>query len=297
MHVRDSWNMTGLSPAPYKVYPYCVKVGSKLVNYSPVDATPVPQDVINTPCDFSLTMTEWGMNVLIAGGVPPHKCGYLYHGVDTSVYHKMDRKECKSYFGFNPDRPLVGYVGANLDYRKMLPVAMVVFKKVLEKIPDADLCMWTVPLAFWNLDLWRKSLGIKEKVFFPNQTMTWGASEKQMAMLYNAFDVDLNVATAEGFGLPLLEAMACGTKIVCTDTPVLREVLGGYPAFIRSYRNFPFPTGLLEWTIDVDDAAEKVVDAMRSPEKEPPARVKELSWDAAAKKLDTLVGAVALSDE
>lgn len=33
---------------------------------------------------------------------------------------------------------------------------------------------------------------------------------------------------AEGFGLPVLEAMACDVPVVCTDVPALREVAGGY---------------------------------------------------------------------
>lgn len=293
VHVRDNWNFTGVSPSPYRLHPYCVKAGSKLVNYSPVDAAPIPDEVLNVPCDLNLTMTRWGLGLLREGGVPADKSDFLYHGVDTKVYRKMDRKDCKEYFGLKAEHPLIGYVAANLDFRKMLPMAMVVFKEVLKQVPDAELCMWTVPLNFWNLDFWRRHLGLMGRVWFPNQTMTWGASEEQMATLYNAFDVDLHVSTAEGFCFPLLEAKACGTKEVATDLPVLRETLGDYPRFIKSYRNFPFPTGLLEWTIDVEDAVTKVVEALRAPEQAPPTIGPDFDWDEIARKLDGILKKVA----
>jgi glycosyltransferase involved in cell wall biosynthesis len=36
---------------------------------------------------------------------------------------------------------------------------------------------------------------------------------------------------AEGFGLPVIEAMACGVPVICSDLPVLREIADGVATF------------------------------------------------------------------
>jgi glycosyltransferase involved in cell wall biosynthesis len=51
----------------------------------------------------------------------------------------------------------------------------------------------------------------------------------ELAALYRRCSLLLHTADAEGFGLPLLEAMACGCPVVASDIPVLREV-GGHGA-------------------------------------------------------------------
>jgi glycosyltransferase involved in cell wall biosynthesis len=53
-----------------------------------------------------------------------------------------------------------------------------------------------------------------------------GASDREMAALYSGAELALFPSLAEGFGLPPLEAMACGCPVVASHLPVFREILG-----------------------------------------------------------------------
>ena len=50
---------------------------------------------------------------------------------------------------------------------------------------------------------------------------------------------------AEGFGLPVLEAMACGVTVVCSDIPALRELAEGVAIFCDPSSAASFTTGML----------------------------------------------------
>ncbi len=56
--------------------------------------------------------------------------------------------------------------------------------------------------------------------------------ESDLAALYTGADLFVLAPTLEGFGLPLLEAMACGTPVIATDVAALREVGGDAAQFV-----------------------------------------------------------------
>jgi glycosyltransferase involved in cell wall biosynthesis len=60
----------------------------------------------------------------------------------------------------------------------------------------------------------------------PNVTLTGQVSDDELAAILTGARALVFPSDDEGFGLPPVEALACGTPVVCTDIPALREVLG-----------------------------------------------------------------------
>ncbi len=75
---------------------------------------------------------------------------------------------------------------------------------------------------------------------------------EDLPLWHNAADAFVYPSLYEGFGLPLLEAMACGTPVVTSDTPALREVVGN--------------AGLIVGPRDVPALAQALLQLAREPE-------------------------------
>jgi glycosyltransferase involved in cell wall biosynthesis len=80
----------------------------------------------------------------------------------------------------------------------------------------------------WTHGLWRdqlaarvRRLGLEGRVVFLDNV-----SDHELLILYNAANVFVFPSLAEGFGLPPLEAMACGTPVVASNLTCLPDILG-----------------------------------------------------------------------
>jgi glycosyltransferase involved in cell wall biosynthesis len=66
----------------------------------------------------------------------------------------------------------------------------------------------------------------------PDVTVTGQVSDDELAALYSGAHALVFPSDDEGFGLPTIEALACGTPVVACDTPAVREVLGERATFV-----------------------------------------------------------------
>jgi glycosyltransferase involved in cell wall biosynthesis len=111
------------------------------------------------------------------------------------------------------------YVGT-LEPRKNLSVLLDAFRQAA--LPEHKLVMagkkgWLYESIFTKL----KNLNLEEKVIFTGLTR-----DEDLRALYGGATAFLFPSLYEGFGIPVLEAMASGTPVICSNTSSLPEVAG-----------------------------------------------------------------------
>jgi glycosyltransferase involved in cell wall biosynthesis len=67
----------------------------------------------------------------------------------------------------------------------------------------------------------------------PNVMLTGRVSDGDLAAVYSGARALVMPSDEEGFGLPAVEALACGTPVIASDIPALREALGGRATFVE----------------------------------------------------------------
>lgn len=200
----------------------------------PIDHDPVPQRVLDclAGAHLPLTYSKWGHQMLTGAGVENH---YIPHGVEPTVYRVLEDRAKVAEFKrnvFGADcTHLAVMVAANKGYpdRKAFQVQIRAWAAFAKETPGAKLYIHTEPTTMYGgLDLPElcKSLGILDRVLFPDRYKNFlGMPAEYLALLYNAADVYLGATMSEGFGIPIVEAQACGTPVIVTDFSAMPELV------------------------------------------------------------------------
>jgi glycosyltransferase involved in cell wall biosynthesis len=168
--------------------------------------------------------------------------------------------------GVPESRPYLLHVGSCIP-RKRIDVLLDVFAGVRGRFPDLRLIQvggaWTGEQREQI-----ERLGLGDAV-----SQQRGLDRREIATLYRGAALVLQPSEAEGFGLPVLEALACGAVVVASDLPVLREVGGDAVIYCP--------------VADVPAWVETVGRVLNDPTAAPPrtvrlARAQRYSWAAQA---------------
>lgn len=111
------------------------------------------------------------------------------------------------------------HVGSTIP-RKRIDVLLRIFAAVEKEFPNARLIRVGGPFT-------HEQMKLAEQLEIAGAIVVLPYLERNvLAAVYRRAAVVLQPSEREGFGLPVLEAMACGTSVVASDLPVLREVGG-----------------------------------------------------------------------
>jgi glycosyltransferase involved in cell wall biosynthesis len=164
------------------------------------------------------------------------------------------------------DVPFLLHVGSSIP-RKRADVLLRVFAAVRERFPGLRLVQvggaWTTEQRGWI-----EGLGIGAAL-----TQIRGLHRRTLAALYQRAALVLVPSEAEGFGLPVIEALACGQLVVASDLAVFHEVVGDAAVYCPV-------ADVPAW---VDAVSRLLADPTRAPcRARRLARVRFFSWPAHA---------------
>jgi glycosyltransferase involved in cell wall biosynthesis len=198
--------------------------------WMPADCSPLSvadRQVLEASGATPVAMSEFGRGQIAAAGFEPF---LVPHAIDTGVFCPGDRAEAREMAGLPQDAFVIGINAQNLDaVRKGWPEQMTAFAMFRKRHPDALLLAHTQPGGFGagaDLREMAERLCIADAVRWTNwyRYVTGGNTPVEMAWWYRCLDLLSNCSYAEGFGLPVLEAAACGIPVVATDFSAMPEV-------------------------------------------------------------------------
>lgn len=214
-------------------------------------------------------------------GIAEEKISIIPLGVGLPFTPMKNARQTLGYLDFLREQKLpaeakiVLYVGSDHP-RKNLLVLAEAFKKVKQVLPQAYFVKVGEPGLKEGRELLLKKvdeLKIRDNVRFVGNT-----SDETLSQYYGFADVFVFPSVFEGFGIPPLEAMSCGTPVVSSGATSLPEVVG--------------KAGLLCKPHDVDCFARSILDILKNRNqaeelsKKGIERAKIFGWEEIARKTE-----------
>jgi glycosyltransferase involved in cell wall biosynthesis len=254
--IRDYWMTSFIDESPFRKY-------FKFVLMPTVDAYPQARQWIDMykRTDAILSYSEWGGEVLLKqSGGNINYYGTASPSVD-SVFRPKDKDMARSHLMLNlgPDTKIIGTVMRN-QRRKLFPDLFEAFKNFLLGVENSQnyylYCHTGFPDMGWDIPELLQEHGIASKVLFTYKCYSSGkifssfyAGPKTISPFTNKYTAQLcgiknsvsleelatiQYANSEGFGIPLVEAAACGVKIAAIDYSAMTSI-------IKNLKGIPIP--------------------------------------------------------
>ena len=160
--------------------------------------------------------------------IDPSKIDVVYNGV-SDIFSRAGEKECIMFRErLTGGLPYFLFVG-NFSPRKNIPNLVRAFNLFRSSSSYQHKLILTGERLYLNREL--DSL-IRESPFSKDIILTGHQTQEELRLLYSAAEALVFVPWFEGFGIPVVEAMKCGTPVILSDTTSLPEIGGNAAVYV-----------------------------------------------------------------
>jgi Glycosyltransferase len=203
------------------------------------------------------------------------KIKVIHNGFNDRLYKKInDEKKIEEVLSrYGLTRPYFLYVG-RLEKKKNTPLlieAFVKFKHYNETRPEKLALIGDASFGFDEIKYIVHEFGLQDEVVMPG----W-AREEDTPYIFNGALSYILPSLHEGFGITLLQALACGVPAIASDLPVLREVADGAALFFNPHDKEDVAIVMAKIATDEKLRAELTAKGL--------IRAKEFSWEKCARE-------------
>ena len=239
-----------------------------IASWVPIDHQPAPEKVLawlKKPNVTPIAMSKFGKAMIENAGL---EAEYVPHAIDTNIFKPTlklpEGIEGREFVG-GKDKFVVGMNFANkaggFIHRKAVAENLLAFAMFAKKHDDVVLYLHTEPFGKQSgfvLPNILAACGVPQDMvkFVDPVAYQYGISQQTLAAIYSAWDVGLFTNYGEGFGIPQLEAQACGVPIITSNFAASAELAGsdsylvnGQPfwdAGQHTWFNIPLVSGIVD---------------------------------------------------
>lgn len=225
--------------------------------------------------ELILTVSEFERkNIMEHLQLPESKVQVLYNGVSQQFHNEYTSHQVGEFRAAHhlPENYIL-FLG-NTAPKKNTPNVIRAFVEYCLTEKDAI----SLVLLDYKKELVEKQLEklkqpqVIKKIIFPGYIQ-----HHQIPLMYNAASIFLYPSLRESFGLPILEAMACGVPVITSTTSSMPEIAGDAAELVDPFNHLPIANAMKKLLHDDFIREEYIKKGLQ--------RVKNFTWKASAEKL------------
>jgi len=140
----------------------------------------------------------------------------------NDVFRPLDKSEAAAQVqtSYGISEPYILFVGSTAPHKNLITL-LTAYQRLLAKIPDIPPLVLVLPQ---NTPATRMDVTLMSLMALPRVRCLHAVTDRSLAFLYSAALMTVVPSFEEGFGLPVMESMACGTPVACSRAASLPEI-------------------------------------------------------------------------